>query len=63
MFIEGAMFHFHEEATDGTSFSPGKYNGVTTIIGLMVADVDSVMVCALKSGAREISPAKSYDYG
>ena len=63
MFIDGAMFHFHEEAFDGTTFSPGKYNGVTTIIGLMVADVDAVMALALAAGAREISPAQSYDYG
>ena len=63
MFIDGAMFHFHEEAYDSTTFSPGKYNGVTTIIGLMVADVDAVMARALAAGAKETSPAKSYDYG
>jgi PhnB protein len=63
MFIDGAMFHFHEEAYDGTTFSPGKYNGVTTTIGLMVADVDAVMARALAAGAIETSPAKSYDYG
>ncbi|HEV8081778.1 MAG TPA: VOC family protein [Chitinophagaceae bacterium] len=63
MFIDGAMFHFHEEAYDGSTFSPGKYNGVTTTIGLMVADVDSVMARALAAGATETSPAKSYDYG
>src|SRR5436190_12647132 len=63
MLIDGAMFHFHEEAYDGSTFSPGKYNGVTAIIGLMVADVDTVMARALAAGAREISPAQSYDYG
>lgn len=63
MFIDGAMFHFHEEAYDGKTFSPGKYNGVTTIIGLMVANVDSVMSRALAAGATETSPATSYDYG
>lgn len=63
MFIDGAMFHFHEEGYDGSTFSPGKYNGVTTIIGLMVADVDTVMARALAAGAREFSPAQSYDYG
>jgi len=61
--IDGALFHFHEEAYDGSTFSPGKYNGVTTITGLMVADVDTVMARALAAGAREISPAQSYDYG
>ncbi|MEO8111259.1 MAG: VOC family protein [Ginsengibacter sp.] len=63
MFIDGAMFHFHEEAYDGKTFSPEKYNGVTTIIGLMVDDVDSVMARAIAAGARETSPAQSYDYG
>jgi PhnB protein len=63
MFIDGAMFHFHEEAYNGTTFSPGKYNGVTTIIGLMVNDVDAVMGSAIAAGARIISPATSYDYG
>lgn len=63
MFIDGAMFHFHEESYNGTKFSPGKHNGVTAIIGLMVADVDAVMARALAAGARETSPAQSYDYG
>jgi PhnB protein len=63
MFIDGAMFHFHEESYNGSSFSPGKYNGVTAIIGLMVADVDKVMARAISAGAKETSPAQSYDYG
>lgn len=63
MFIDGAMFHFHEEAADGTTFGPEKYNGVTTIIGLMVSDVDKVMERAIAAGAKETSPATSYDYG
>lgn len=63
MFIDGAMFHFHEESWDGTSFGPEKYKGVTTIIGLMVEDVDAVMAKAVAAGATVRSPAKSYDYG
>ena len=63
MFIDGAMFHFHEESWDGSSFSPLKYNGVTTIIGLMVPDVDAVMARAVAAGATITSPAQSYDYG
>ncbi len=63
MFINGAMFHFHEESADGTTFSPAKYNGVTTTIGLMVADADAVIAQALNEGARLISAAQSYDYG
>ena len=63
MFIDGAMFHFHEESWNGSSFSPARHEGVTAIIGLMVADVDAVMVKAIAAGAREKSPATSYDYG
>jgi PhnB protein len=63
MFIDGAMFHFHEEAYDGSTFDPEKHRGVTTIIGLMVSDVDAVMTRAIAAGATETSPAKSYDYG
>jgi len=64
MLIDGAMFHFHEESSyNDTTFSPGRYNGVTTIIGLMVADVDTVMARAIAAGAKETSPAQSYDYG
>jgi PhnB protein len=63
MFIDGAMFHFHEESWDGKTFNPGKYKGVTTTIGLMVADADAVIARAIAAGAKEISPAKSYDYG
>ncbi len=63
MFIGKAMFHFHEESYDGTTFSPNKHNGTTTIIGLMVENVDSVMERAVASGAKEVSPATSYEYG
>jgi PhnB protein len=63
MFIDGAMFHFHEESYKGSTFSPDKHSGVTTIIGLMVADVDAVMARAIAAGAKETSPAQSYDYG
>jgi PhnB protein len=63
MFIDGAMVHFHEESWDGSSFGPEKYNGVTTIIGLMVSDADAVMASAVVAGAKIISPATSYDYG
>jgi PhnB protein len=63
MFIDGAMFHFHEESWNGYSFGPGKYNGVTAIIGLMVSDADAVMARALAAGAKETSAMQSYDYG
>ena len=63
LLIEEAMFHLHEENPRSGTFSPGTHNGVTTIIGLMVADVDTVMVRAIAAGARETSPAQDYDYG
>jgi len=43
MTIDGALFHFHEERADGGKLSPEHAKGVTTIIGLFVADVDAVM--------------------
>jgi PhnB protein len=63
MSIDDALFHFHEESADGSTFSPDKYNGVTTMIGLMVADVDLIMTHAKAAGAIETSPAKDYPYG
>lgn len=61
--IDGAMFHLHEENITKGSFSPGIYNGITADIGLMVADVDSVMSKAIAAGAKQINPATDYDYG
>ncbi len=63
MFIDDAMFHFHEESWNGSTFHPGAHQGVTTVIGLMVADVDVVMAKAIAAGAKQLSPATSYDYG
>jgi len=63
MFIDGAMIHFHEESWNGETFHPGKYKGVTTSIGLMVKDVDAVIAKAIAAGAKQTSPATSYDYG
>ena len=63
MKIDGALFHFHEDNTAKGQFSPDKYNGVTTIIGLMVEDVAAVMQRAIAAGALELSAAQDYDYG
>lgn len=63
MFIDEAIFHFHEESYNNVTFSPSKYNGVTTTIKPMVADEDDVIAQALDAGARLISPAQIYDYG
>lgn len=61
--IDGAMFHLHEEKPEKGRFTPAKYNGVTTTIGLMVADVDSIISKAVAAGAKEVSPAQDYEYG
>ena len=60
--INETIFHIHE-VTKPYFFSPDKYNGTTCIIGLFVPDVPAVMNNAIKAGAREISPAKDYEYG
>jgi PhnB protein len=59
--IDGVIFHLHE-VTKPYFFSPNKYNGSTTIIGLFVPDVNAVMSNAIRAGAKEISPVKDYEY-
>lgn len=61
--INGTIFHLHEEVGKKGEFHPGKYNGVTAIIGLFVPDVDAVMEQAIAAGAELVSPAQDYDYG
>ena len=61
--IDGALFHLHEENSRKSQFSPEKINGTTTLIGLFVPDVDTVMNKAIAAGATVISPAQDYDYG
>jgi PhnB protein len=63
MEIDGAMFHFHEDKPAVGHLTPAGAHGVTTIIGLMVDDVDRIMEQARQCGARIISPAQDYDYG
>ena len=61
--FDGAMFHLHQESPESGFFDPQKHNGITTIIGLFVSDVDAIMNRAIAAGAVEINPAKDYDYG
>jgi PhnB protein len=63
MKIADAVFHFHEESEASGRFAPDRFNGVTTVIGLFVPDVDLVMNDAIAAGAKLISPAQDYDYG
>jgi PhnB protein len=61
--INGTIFHLHEEGPKKGRLEPNKVRGVTTLIGLFVEDVDSVMNNALNAGATLLSPAQDYDYG
>jgi len=61
--IDGAIFHLHEENPTAGHYSPERYNGITTILGLFVSDVDLIMNRAIAAGAMVISPAHDYDYG
>lgn len=61
--INGAIFHLHEERPAKGQLEPIKVKGITTLIGLFVEDVDSVINNAVEAGATLISPPESYDYG
>lgn len=60
--IDGVIFHLHEVTAKQYYFTPQKHNGITTLIGLFVPDVDAVMSRAIKAGAIEKSAAKDYEY-
>ena len=61
--VNGALFHLHEEMPGDKEKSPLTLNGTTSAIGLFVHDPDSIVRAAIAAGAREISPARDYDYG
>ena len=61
--INGAIFHIHEEKPASEKYEPTKNNGITTLVGLFVEDVDAVMKKALDAGATLLNPAKDYEYG
>src|SRR5215210_6177034 len=61
--INGCIFHLHEERPAKKQLEPNKANGVTTLIGLFVEDVDSVIHKAIQAGATLLTPAQDYDYG
>ena len=60
--IDGALFHVHEEKNSAGHFSPVKVNGITTLIGLFVEDVDAVFNKAVAAGAVPVSPPTTYEY-
>lgn len=59
--LKGAIFHVHETMRD--ALEPIRANGVTSVIGLFVPNVDEVMQKAIEAGATEITPATDHDYG
>lgn len=59
--INGAIFHVHE--TMRGALEPISANGVTSIIGLFVPNVEEVMQKAIQAGAVEINPVTDHDYG
>ncbi len=61
--IGGTIFHLHEERPAKEQLEPNKIKGVTTLIGLFVDDVNTVMNKAIEAGAILLSPAQDYDYG
>src|SRR4051812_24744747 len=63
MEFDGAIFHLHETMPWFNALEPVSAKGVTSVIGLFVADVDAVMAKAIAAGATEISAAQDHDYG
>lgn len=61
--INGSIFHLHEERPNKRQFEPNRVNGVTTLIGLFVENVDIVIKRALEAGATLLNPAQDYEYG
>ena len=61
--IGDVIFHLHEEKPSAGQFAPERHQGITTMIGLFVPDVDAVIKKAIAAGATLISPAQDYDYG
>ena len=63
LFIDGALFHLHEDVPGKNEVSPEKLMGTTVVIGLFVMDPDKVMTKAIAAGGKEKSPVKDYEYG
>ncbi len=59
--INGAIFHVHETMRD--ALEPKSANGVTSVIGLFVPDVEEIMNKAILAGATQINPTTDHDYG
>jgi PhnB protein len=63
MSIDGALFHIHEEVAHKRQISPETAEAVTCLIGLFIADPDTMIRNAVAAGGRITSPLQDYDYG
>ena len=61
--IDGAVFHVHETMRWLNALEPVSAQGVTTVIGLFVDDVQEVFNRGIRAGATEISPVTDHEYG
>jgi len=61
--IDEAIFHLHEENRKKGLLTPIDSNGITSVIGLFVKNVDEVISKAIGEGATLVSPAHDFDYG
>ena len=63
MAINNALFHRHEEVPRSNELSPGTLHGSCLVIGLFIANTDSVFANAVAAGATATSPLQNFDYG
>ena len=61
--IEGARFFIADESPEHGNLSPASAGGVTTRMGLFVANPDAVVDKALAAGALLLYPVADQDYG
>lgn len=60
--IDGAIFHLHEESYNKKQYCPANAQGITTLIGLFVNDVDAVFNQAIEAGGIPVSLPTTYEY-
>ena len=63
LMLEGCLFHLHEENRAKGNLEPLGCGGVTSLVGIFVADVDQFMDRAIQAGATLLNPAVDYEYG
>ncbi|MEJ1237099.1 VOC family protein [Chryseolinea sp. T2] len=63
MSLEGLLFHLHEESPHVNQLSPESVSSTSVLIGIFVADPDTLYNRALLAGATIVSPMQDYDYG